>query len=100
MYMQGQSSPTGPWSLTIRGEQQGDELQAVSVYPNRFHVQFEDIYLLASDTVYLTANQLLVGGSDGSLETGRTGTMEFSDGTYARFQNGILVAGRSMEGTF
>lgn len=82
----------------------------ISIFPNQgvgsrlFYVcdfeirgQSEDITLQASNRMELTAKTLMVG-QGGRVDQGKTGTAEFSDGTYLKFVNGILIDGYSSEG--
>lgn len=48
---------------------------------------------IQGSTLAIVISKLIMNGS-----TGKTGTAEFSDGTYLKYVNGILVGGNSAEG--
>ena len=51
--------------------------------------------MMKDGAVYIDADKF---GPNGA--TGVTGRVEYSDGTYADYKNGILTGGSAKEGTF
>lgn len=86
-------------NLTIYAEQGNSISKYLSISKNELRGQFNTIYMQADNKLTLRCNSLnVVQGSKGN--TGKSGRVEFSDGTYLNFVHGICVGGNSKEGSF
>lgn len=85
--------------LTIFAEQGSSISKYLSISESELRAQFNTIYMQADNKLTLRCNSLVViQGSKGY--TGKSGRVEFSDGTYLNLVNGICVGGNSKEGSF
>ena len=60
----------------------------------------DDVEIMAKKRVKISAGTMDVAKEGGVYKSAKTGRMEFSDGTYAEYINGILVGGNTKEGEF
>ena len=86
----------------------------VNIYPNKegtgvafmetsklmFGTVSQYCNLKASKGMWFDAPSLSVGKGDGQSSAALSGDVQFSDGTYLTFLNGILIGGNSKEGAF
>ena len=98
-YIKGRETGGSTNGIMIYQEQGGTITNYFAVDYEMTRAQFEEIYLRASDVLSLSCKTLEVGTLEKAYNA-KTGRMEFSDGTYAQYVNGILVGGSSMEGAF
>lgn len=92
----------GMASMYIAAMKKGDSSisKYISISPELVKMQNDDVEMTAKKNLTISAGRVDVAKEGGVYKSAKTGRMEFSDGTYAEYINGILVGGNTKEGEF
>ncbi|MCI6467444.1 MAG: hypothetical protein MSA90_18520 [Faecalicatena sp.] len=81
--------------VSINGTELGKTGPSINLIGDYADVYGENVQITGSDLISLICKRISVNGS----ET-KSGKAVFSDGTYLKFKNGMLVSGNTKEGAF